>query len=1675
MTMITMKNIKKIIHLALVPAMAFVAISCSGDAFDSYKKSRDTTIIPGPVEDRSAPNISSATAVEADRVRVVFSEELDPVSAAKIENYHIQGVNRVVVKNIEMNNEKTVDLVLWTDRAEHRMKSGIRYTLLVQNVADTSENAISYKTSNFDGRGWVIAGLSADVASITNSDSINVTVAGENIVGYQYSIDNGAWSQEYSISQPISVTGLTEGAHELRVVGKHTDGSWQEINYSSKLNWNVDLTPPEIRIGSAPDSVTDLTDVSFTFGGTGVAAWRYLLESDDLLIGGSWSEETSVSESLSLEGLDAGTYTISIIGKDTAGNWQAEADAATYTFRIIEEGQVVVTLTGLPDEKTNRDSASVTVGGVNSYYYVYSIDGGDWSNLRDLFEPIELESLSEGSHTLRVRGADFAGEVQPEEEAAQYTWTIDSIAPTALLENLPAVESCDRSIYVSVTGAGVVKYRYRLDGSAWSGYYEVSDAIEINSLNEGSHTLEVSGVDEFGNEQKDQSSATAHTWTIDLSAPEAALTGTPPALSNNDSVSITVGGTDVVGYKYRLDTGIWSGERAISEVISLSGLSETSHQLRVIGRDAAGNWQAIDAPTTVTWTVDATPPAASLSNVPASTTSQEDISVIVGGPGVVAYKYSLDLAPASDAEWDVMTEYSIATPIENSSPLSETEHNLYVIARDAAGNWQTNADRTVLTWTVDTSIPEAVLTGTPAKDSKTKETDASITVSGDGITYYRYRMEYEQEFSETIEVGTGISVTGLSEGDHTLYVIGFKSSSTTWQTDPTEYSWTVDLTPPAAELGNRPNDVTNSTDISITVEGIGVVAYKYSLDYEPADDVEWTGMSEYDASVPVTSAALAEGAHVLYVIARDEAGNWQTNANRTSYTWTVNTSSAVAEVTNIPDTDNDDSNGYLTSMSSADIVVGPLTLEGYKYRYSTDGSAPDGQAWSEVLPVEQHIVLDSGVLPSKGTVILQVVGKDIYGNWQDESSPTSVTWEIDSTRPVAKLTGLPDAQTMSAELDAAVGTEDGSAEVVSYKYKIDDGEWQDGGDFENGFGISTHIEKTGLDDGYHRLYVIAKSVAGVWQSFSGATTYTWKVDSSAPTAVLLNAPENNGDTTQTSINITVGGDGVVAYKSVVNDASPDWESLPESDVTSTINQSGLVQGSSYSLRVIARDSIGNWQTIPTLLEWDVVYIQAPQVNSSRYVNSLLVPFTWDNPADTGNVEIQVAGAKTDGTADFDNPLYQAVIGNVENYNYIADTEANGSRYFARVKVQDTSGNWSLTWGAASSPTETAGSVSGLVRDTDDNDIGGATITLRYMDDNSVVQTNAETPEEVTVTTGSDGRFVIENVPAGTNRYRLVCEIDDRSIVKNNVTVVAGENTDVGALYIVPSGAAAGDITGKVVDANTAEVIQGAVVTVQSWDISTGTFTVAGTDTTDSNGDYSITGLSAGTYTVIITNDNYFDLTVDNQVINGNLNMGRQAICEILAEPQVRVIVLWGATPADLDLHLVGPTVTGDSDTGNPTDRFHVYWSNHKTFDEYTGNYIAGDGGSWSRGDTTGTMSTASLVQDITAANPGYGPEAINLYRHGNTQYARGVYTFTVDNWSETEWVPAGYSITMRVYDAIGMAREINFPTTGWSGASPNFWKAIKIDIQGVGRSNRTIHVVNQFADLSYGSKESMDW
>ncbi len=104
-----------------------------------------------------------------------------------------------------------------------------------------------------------------------------------------------------------------------------------------------------------------------------------------------------------------------------------------------------------PPIVTAQNSASIVIGGPGIFSYKWRLDGGAWSSPVSIAPGVfsrtaptvrtatlSLTSLSSGPHTLEVIGQDFAGNWTPELEATRTSWTVETVIPLLLLNEIQA-------------------------------------------------------------------------------------------------------------------------------------------------------------------------------------------------------------------------------------------------------------------------------------------------------------------------------------------------------------------------------------------------------------------------------------------------------------------------------------------------------------------------------------------------------------------------------------------------------------------------------------------------------------------------------------------------------------------------------------------------------------------------------------------------------------------------------------------------------------------------------------------------------------------------------------------------------------------------------------------------------------------------------------------------------------------------------------------------------------------------------------------------------------------------------------------------------------------------------------------------------------------------------------
>lgn len=105
---------------------------------------------------------------------------------------------------------------------------------------------VQEEISKVSGTNTTVFTLTGAPSDFTRQTSLDITVAGEDIISYKYKLDNEAWSVEHDVSEHITASGLTEGPHTLLIIGKHTSGVWQQEEDAETISWIVDTTVPAI-------------------------------------------------------------------------------------------------------------------------------------------------------------------------------------------------------------------------------------------------------------------------------------------------------------------------------------------------------------------------------------------------------------------------------------------------------------------------------------------------------------------------------------------------------------------------------------------------------------------------------------------------------------------------------------------------------------------------------------------------------------------------------------------------------------------------------------------------------------------------------------------------------------------------------------------------------------------------------------------------------------------------------------------------------------------------------------------------------------------------------------------------------------------------------------------------------------------------------------------------------------------------------------------------------------------------------------------------------------------------------------------------------------------------------------------------------------------------------------
>ena len=727
-------------------------------------------------------------------------------------------------------------------------------------------------------------------------------------------LDGGAFG---ACASPKTHTGLTDGSHTFRV--KATDAAGNTSG-EAVYTWRIDTVAPTVTIGLKPANPSNTKQASFSFSASEAAALECKLD------GGAFAACTSPQLHA---GLSEGSHTFFVKGADAAGN---SGTAAAFTW-IVDTVAPTVTLTGQPNDPSNTSfpSFSFTASESGSTFQC-RLDGAAFGPCTS---PKGYSNLAEITHTFVVRATDAAGNTGPE---TTHEWTIDTTAPTASITAAPTSPSNERSPTFVFAADESSSFSCKLDAGAFAPCTSPKN-YGVN-LTDGAHTFVVRPSDLAGN----VGATVSHGWTIDTTGPIATVTQRPATSTNDNTPTFAFTSVDATGFQCSLDGAAFA---ACTSPASYLSLADGEHTFGVRATDSLGN---TGLATVVEWTIDTVAPAATITQKPASPSSDASPT----------FRFTANEAGSTFTCRLEQGGFAPCTSPKTYTGLADGGHTFTVRTTDPAGN---TSPEVAHPWTVDTVAPITTIDQKPSALSNvasptfafSAEPGASFVCKLDTATFQA--------------CSSPKSYPGLLDGPHTFTV---KSTDAAGNTGAeTVFSWTIDTVAPATGIGTtKPVNPTNDTTPSFTFTTESGSSLACSLDGAP-----FAGCTS-----PKTYLPLADGSHTFAVRATDLAGNIGPAA---AHTWTIDTDAPTVQITANP---NDPSN-----------VKSPA------FSFSADETATfacklDAAAFATCSSPKSY----SNVPDGDHTFTVRAT--DTAGN---TGISVAYTWTVDTIAPTVELTGNP--------------------------------------------------------------------------------------------------------------------------------------------------------------------------------------------------------------------------------------------------------------------------------------------------------------------------------------------------------------------------------------------------------------------------------------------------------------------------------------------------------------------------------------------------------------------------------------------------------------------------------------------------------------------------------------------
>ncbi len=524
---------------------------------------------------------------------------------------------------------------------------------------------------------------------------------------FECKLDQGSYA---ACTSPLTYANLPDNAHTFLVRG--TDGAGNTDQTPASFIWTVDTIPPVAVVSGAPANPTKTTGAVLRVSGDDVLTYKYKVDS------GAYSAETAVAAPIVIEGLLDGSHTVSVVGKDSIGNWQTDV-FATIVGWSVDTQPPVLTLSALANNAytnnptlniagTAADNTAVQSVTINNADIVVNADGA-FSH---------VITLATGTNTLTTIAFDTAGNTAIDMRTIILDQTAPAITITGPMDNSVTNDmmtvvtgTVDKPAKVVIAVNNNAPVPATMTGTAFSS--EVALAYGLN-------TIRVSATDRAGN-----TGSAKRTLIFDNASPTLSVTNPAQDIATNLS-SLLLSGivADLTGITVTVACDGTTYTPAVTDGAfrqQIDFTTEKTYIIAVTAADSAGNI------TTILRNVvyEITPPVVTIN---ALTTPTNNSQQLIGG--------TMDLGSTVTMNCPTAIAGTVSYPTATTwqavlADMQEGTNVVTVTATDEAGN-----ESSPVTVSLVLDIHAPITAASPAAGTYNIAVMASLTTNEPATTYY---------------------------------------------------------------------------------------------------------------------------------------------------------------------------------------------------------------------------------------------------------------------------------------------------------------------------------------------------------------------------------------------------------------------------------------------------------------------------------------------------------------------------------------------------------------------------------------------------------------------------------------------------------------------------------------------------------------------------------------------------------------------------------------------------------------------------------------------------------------------------------------------------------------------------------------------------------------------------